>query len=112
MSVCRIILDWLFWIYFCVGDFAHLSGFRDFKCLCILILWHVYFGDVWIISAATVDNFINACCMIFVDDVASISWINVLFACFIALIEVGRYNFAKKSKSIALKSKGKQSQAL
>jgi len=36
-------------------------------------------------------NFINACCMIFVEDVASISCINVLFACFIALIEVGRY---------------------
>jgi len=36
-------------------------------------------------------NLINACCMIFVEDVASISWINVLFACFIALIEVGCY---------------------
>ena len=28
---------------------------------------------------------------IFVDDVASISWIYTLFACFIALIEIGRY---------------------
>jgi len=28
---------------------------------------------------------------VFVDDVASISWIYALFACFIALIEIGRY---------------------
>ena len=27
----------------------------------------------------------------FIEDIASISWINVLFACFIALIEIGRY---------------------
>ena len=29
---------------------------------------------------------------VFVDDVASISWIYALFACFIALIEIGRYS--------------------
>jgi len=29
---------------------------------------------------------------VFVDYVASISWIYVLFACFIALIEIGRYS--------------------
>jgi len=29
--------------------------------------------------------------LLFVDDVTSISWINALFACFIALIEIGRY---------------------
>jgi len=35
--------------------------------------------------------FIKACCLIFVEDVASISWIYASFACFIALIEIGRY---------------------
>jgi len=39
--------------------------------------------------------FINACCWIIVDDVASISWIYALFACFIALIEIGHYNMRK-----------------
>jgi len=33
-----------------------LSGFGDFIYGCMLILWHVYFGDVWFISAATVDE--------------------------------------------------------
>ena len=69
-----------------------LSGFGDFIYGCMLILWHVYFSDVWFISVAAVENFRNAYCMIFVEDVASISWINVLFACFITLIEVGRYS--------------------
>jgi len=31
--------------------------------------------------------------LLFVDDVASISQIYALFACFIALIEIGRYIF-------------------
>jgi len=59
---------------------------------CILILWHVYFGDVRLISAATVDE--SYICMLFefwCEDVASISWIFMLFACIIALIEIGCY---------------------
>jgi len=51
------------WIYLRYGDFAHLSGFGDFIYGCMLILWHVYFGDVWFISAATVENFYK--CMLY-----------------------------------------------
>ena len=36
--------------------------------------------------------------MIFVEDVASISWINVLFVCFIALIEIRRYKLTLEVK--------------
>jgi len=82
----------MFWIYLYCGDFAHLSGSGDFIWWCILILWHVYFGDVWLISAATVDE--SYICMLFefwCEDVTSISWIFMLFACIIALIEIGRY---------------------
>ena len=53
-------------------------------------------GDVWLISAATVDEFYI--CMLFefwCEDVASISWIFILFACIIALIEIGCYNLHK-----------------
>jgi len=50
------------------------------------------FGDVCYISAATfLRDFIYACCLRSIEDVTSISWIFVLFACIIALIEVGRY---------------------
>jgi len=34
----------------------------------------------------------HAIILLIVDDVTSISWINALFACFIALIEIGRYS--------------------
>jgi len=55
-------------------------------------LWHVYFGDVCFISAAAVEEFLHMHVVLeSVEDVTSISWIFVLFACFIALIEVGRY---------------------
>jgi len=40
-----------------------LSGFGDFIYGCMLILWHVYFGDVWFISAATIENFYK--CMLY-----------------------------------------------
>jgi len=36
----------ILWIYLCYGDFAHLSGFGDLIYGCMLILRHVYFGDV------------------------------------------------------------------
>ena len=42
--------------------FAHLSDFGDFMWY-IWSLWLVYFGDVWFISAATVENFYI--CMLF-----------------------------------------------
>ena len=89
---CRLVF--YFDVGLCCWDFAHVSGFGDFIWWCILILWHVYFGDVWIISVATVEK--SYICMLFefwCEDVASISWINALFACFIALIEIGRYSF-------------------
>jgi len=51
-------------------------------------------SDVRLISAATVDEFYI--CMLFeswCEDVASISWIFILFACIIALIEIGVTGF-------------------
>jgi len=48
--------------------------------------------DVWFISVVTVDEFYI--CMLFefwCEDVASISWIFILFTCIIALIEIGHY---------------------
>jgi len=68
-----------------------MSGFGVFIWWCILISWHVYSGDVWFISAATIEKFYICTLMLFVEDVASISWIYVLFACFIAIIEIGHY---------------------
>jgi len=56
----------------------------------------VYFGDVWLKSAATVEK--SYICMLFefsCVDVASISWIFILFACIIALIEIGCYGLYK-----------------
>jgi len=74
--------------------FCPYVGTWRFLRWCILILWHVYFGDVWLISAAAVDE--SYICMLFefwYEDVASISWIFILFACIIALIEIRRYIF-------------------
>ena len=42
--------------------------------------------------------YMHANFLLFVDDVTSISWINALFACFIALIEIGRYTQAKSRR--------------
>jgi len=103
---------WLFLIVytgFMLLRFCPYVGSWRFLRWCILILWHVYFGDVWLISAATVEE--SYICMLFefwCEDVASISWINALFACFIALIEIRRYkqplrqeNFKRKKKKKA-----------
>jgi len=84
-----------------------MLGFEVFIWWCILISWHVYFGDVWFISAATVEKFYICMLMLFVEDVASISWINVLFVCFIALIEIGRY---KEHRSFNKPQKGTSKQ--
>ena len=73
-------------------SFCPYVGTWRFLWWCILILWHVYFRDVWLLSAATVEEFYI--CMLFeflCENVASISWIYALFACFIALIEIWRY---------------------
>jgi len=61
MSVCRIILDWLFWIYLRYGDFAHLSGFGDFIYGCMLFLWHVYLVMYDLYPLWLLMNFIYAC---------------------------------------------------
>jgi len=86
---CRLVF--YFDVGLCCWDFTHVSGFGDFIWWCILISWHVYFGDVWFISTATVEKFYICMLMLFVEDVASISWIYVLFACIIALREIRRY---------------------
>jgi len=91
-NTLKVSVFMILWIYLCCGDFTHFSGFGDFIWWCILILWHVYFGDLWFISVATVDE--SYICMLFgflVEDVASISWVNALFACIITLIEIERY---------------------
>ena len=48
-------------------------------------------------------------CMFFrsIEDVTSISWIFILFACFIALVEVGRYTYNFKSHHLQEVSWGK-----
>ena len=87
---CRLVF--YFDVGLCCWDFTHLSWFGDFIWWCILILWHVYFGDVWLISAATVEkSYIRMLFEFWCEDVASISWIFILFACIIALIEIGCY---------------------
>jgi len=53
----------ILWIYLCYVDFAHLLDFGDLIYGCMLILRHVYFGDLWLISAATVDE--SYICMLF-----------------------------------------------
>jgi hypothetical protein len=73
------------WIYvlFMLRSFIHCRISEISFMISCCFLWHVNSGDVWIISAATVANFI---CM-YVGlcwDVASISWIFSVFACFIA----------------------------
>ena len=81
--------------------FCPCVGTWRFLWWCILILWHVYFGDVWLISVVTVDE--SYICMLFefwCDDVASISWICALFACIIDLIEIGRYKLVSESWSV------------
>ena len=51
----------------------------------------ISFGDVCYISVATVEEFYIAFFFSFIGDVTSISWIFILFACFIALIKIWCY---------------------
>ena len=87
----------LFWHWFMLLRFCPFVGFWRFHLWMYVVLMTCILGDVWLISAATVDEFYI--CMLFefwCEDVASISWIFILFVCIIALIEIGRYNFYGK----------------
>jgi len=57
----------------------------------ILVMYDLY-------PPRLLNNFINACGLIVVEDVASISWIFILFVSFIALIEIGRYTWKLRRK--------------
>ena len=77
--------------------------------LFVIVIWHIFrdleilYDDVyWSHGMYTLEMYdlyplwllriyIGMLKFVFVDDVASISWIYALFACFIALIEIGRY---------------------
>jgi len=79
-------------LFYVAETFTHVSGFWYYICWCIyeLMTWifeayaiyplrcllkismHDYFGE-------------------FIEDVMSISWIFIIFACFIALIDIGCY---------------------
>jgi hypothetical protein len=48
---------------FMLWIFCPYVRFGDVICGCMMILWHVYFDDVWFISAATVKDFYI--CMLF-----------------------------------------------
>jgi len=82
----------LFWTDLCCWDFTHLLGFGDFIwwymfefMTCILWRCMIYIRcNFWEIFIYMILRFIG--------DVTSISWIFVLFACFITLIEIGCYS--------------------
>ena len=83
-----------FWICLCRWSFTQLSEFGDFMYWCILSIWHVYLELYAIYPLRSCLN-IYACyiCGSRFGDVTSISWINVLFTCIIALIEIGCYSY-------------------
>jgi hypothetical protein len=71
-----------------------LSGLGGFYMMMYWWPWHVYVGDKWFVSDVTIEVlyiYISMWWFGFCLDVASISWIFAIFACFIALIEIGRY---------------------
>jgi hypothetical protein len=79
-------------VLFC-WDFSHLSGLGGRYMMlyfdhgmCMLEIYDFY-------PLQLLRRFIYACLLDFCWDVASISWIYLLFTCFIALIEIGRYNY-------------------
>jgi len=85
-----IILDWLCWIY--VVEFLPIC--RDLKIFMMMYI------DLMTCIFWRCMTFIRCDCWgilymhvvwIWCEDVASISWIYALFACIIALIEIGRY---------------------
>jgi hypothetical protein len=80
------------WIYvsYMLRSFIHCR-ISEITFMTCVVLWHVILVIYELYSAATAENFI---CMSvgFCWDVASISWIFAIFACFIALIEIRRYS--------------------
>jgi len=91
MSIFTIILVWLFWICYIMEI---LPICQDLKILYVDVWWSY---DMYILETydlyplRLLRNFIYACYLNYVEDVASISWIFALFTCIIALIEIGRY---------------------
>jgi len=78
---------------------------RDLKILygdVCLSLWHEYLEMYVIYPLRFLTNF-YMCVLRFIGDVTYISWIFVLFACFIALIEIGCYMYRHETK---LKKRG------
>jgi len=80
------------WISLCCGDFSHMSGFEYFIYGCIYELMTWLFEVYVIFRCEVCWNFYTCWFGEFKEDVTSISWIIIIFACFIALIEVKRYN--------------------
>jgi len=66
-----------------------------------ILMWRrsVYFLNIYIIRVYYHFNR-NKALQFWCEDVASISWIFILFACIITLIEIGRYNFVSKGKLV------------
>jgi hypothetical protein len=89
---CSVFMLW--WILFLfVEIFPTCRELEDVICWHIWP-WHMYCWRCMIYIRCDCWNiFIYACLLLFGWDVASISWIFVIFTCFIALIEIGRYTY-------------------
>jgi len=83
----------IFWIYLCCGYFAHISGFEYFiyGCTYELTTWPFKVYAIFPLWCFIVEIFMHVNWELF-EGVTSISWIIVIFAYFIALIEVRRYS--------------------
>jgi len=82
----------LFWCWLCWWDFTHMLRLKIYLGDVFMMYMTWLFGDVCYLSVATfLRIFFIMHVLITIEDVTSISWIFVLFACFIALIEAGRY---------------------
>jgi hypothetical protein len=88
LSVCLLFRILLLCCWYCplvgLGVFLHEDIFWP---------WHIYVRVYELYSVVT-DEMLYICMMLvrFCWDVASISWIFIIFACFIVLIEIGRYS--------------------
>jgi hypothetical protein len=67
------------WIYVLiyVEEFYPFVGFWRFHLWIDVVLWHVNFGDVWIVSAATVENFYMHVCWILLR--RSVYFLNICY---------------------------------
>jgi len=71
-------------------DYPYVGILRFIYVDVIIDSWHVYLDYSGLYSVATVEVYIHVYWFLnFECGVASISWINVLFACLIALIKIG-----------------------